>query len=81
LIDDIFEDAKEVGADVIAVACPLCHSNLDMRQQEANTFFKRDYTIPIMYFTQVLGLAFGLKPDELSLDTHLVETDELLSKI
>lgn len=81
LIDDIFENAKAVGADAIAVACPLCHSNLDMRQQEANKLFNRNHTIPIMYFTQVLGLALGLKPYELSLNTHLIETDELLSKI
>jgi len=81
LIDDIFENAKEVGADAIAVACPLCHSNLDMRQDESNKSFNRDHTIPIMYFTQVLGLAFGLKPEDLSLNTHLVDTDVLLSKI
>ncbi len=81
LIDDIFENAKGVGADTIVVACPLCHSNLDMRQDESNKSFNRDHTIPIMYFTQVLGLAFGLKPEDLSLNTHLVDTDVLLSKI
>jgi heterodisulfide reductase subunit B len=81
LIDDIFENAKGVGADAIVVACPLCHSNLDMRQDESNKSFNRDHTIPIMYFTQVLGLAFGLKPEDLSLNTHLVDTDVLLSKI
>ena len=81
LIHDIFENAKEVGADAIAVACPLCHSNLDMRQDESNKSFSTDFNIPILYFTQVLGLAFGLTPEDLSLHTHLVETDELLSKI
>ena len=81
LIHDIFENAKEVGADAIAVACPLCHSNLDMRQDESNKSFSTDFNIPILYFTQVLGLAFGLTPEDLSLHTHLAETDELLSKI
>ena len=81
LIDNIFENAKDVGADAIAVACPLCHSNLDMRQEESNQSFNRDHTIPIVYFTQVLGLAFGLSSEDLSLNTHLVETDELLSKV
>ena len=81
LIDDIFENAKAVGANAIAVACPLCHSNLDMRQVEANQLYSRAQTIPILYFTQVLGLAFGLTPQELSLNTHLVETDELLSMV
>jgi heterodisulfide reductase subunit B len=81
LINDIFENAIDVGADAIVVACPLCHSNLDMRQNEANKLFNRNYNIPIMYFTQVLGLAFGLKPEELSLNTHLTDTDELIKKI
>jgi heterodisulfide reductase subunit B len=81
LINDIFQNAQDVGADAIAVACPLCHSNLDMRQDESNVSFNGDYNIPIMYFTQVLGLAFGLKPEDLSLQTHLVDTEELLSKI
>jgi heterodisulfide reductase subunit B len=81
LIDDILGNAIEVGADAIVVACPLCHSNLDMRQDEANKLFNREKALPIFYFTQVLGLAFGLKPEELSLNTHLVETDELLRKI
>jgi heterodisulfide reductase subunit B len=81
LIDEILENAKDVGADAIAVACPACHSNLDLRQDESNKLYNRDHTIPIMYFTQVLGLAFGLNAKELSLNTHLVETDELLSKI
>ena len=81
LINDIFENAIDVGADAIVVACPLCHSNLDMRQDDTNKLFNRNFDIPIMYFTQVLGLAFGIKPEELSLNTHLVETDELLRKI
>lgn len=81
LIDDILENAKEVGADAIAVACPACHSNLDLRQEESNKLFNRDHTIPILYFTQILGLAFGLKSEDLSLHTHLVDTEELLRKI
>ena len=81
LIHNIFENAIEVGADAIAVACPMCHSNLDMRQDESNKLFNTDYNIPILYFTQVLGLAFGLTPEDLSLHTHLVETEGLLRKI
>ena len=81
LINNIFENAKEAGADAIAVACPLCHSNLDVRQYEAGKLVNREFNIPIVYFTQVLGLAFGLKPEELSMNKHFVNADELLSKI
>ena len=81
LINNIFENATEVGADAIVVACPLCHSNLDLRQEEANKLYNKNYNIPILYFTQVLGLAFGLEPEELSLDKHFVNTEELLNKV
>lgn len=80
LINNIFENANDVGADAIVVACPLCHSNLDARQGEANKLFSKNYNIPIVYFTQVLGLAFGLKPEELSLNKHFINTDELIRK-
>jgi len=81
LINNIFENAKDVGADAIVVACPMCHSNLDARQDEANKLSGRNYKIPILYFTQVLGLAFGLKPEELGLNQHFINTDELLKKM
>lgn len=81
LIKNIFENASDVGADAIAVACPLCHSNLDSRQDEANKLFGTNYHIPILYFTQLLGLAFGVNPEALGLNAHFVTTDELIRKV
>lgn len=81
LANNIFENARDVGADAIAVACPLCHMNLDSRQREVNKVYNKNYDLPILYFTQVLGLGFGYNAKQLGLDTHFVNSDKLLKKI
>ena len=81
LVNDILGNASDVGADAIAVLCPLCHANLDTRQEEVNSKYNKKYDLPILYFTQVLGLAFGLDPKGLGLDKHFIGTDSLLKKI
>jgi heterodisulfide reductase subunit B len=72
LCHDILKGAKDVGADAIAVACPLCQVNLDTRQQEIEKKYGERYQLPILYFTQLLGLTFGLSPKELMLEKHFV---------
>lgn len=77
----ILEMAKESGAHAIVVACPLCQSNLDMRQPdiEKNTGKKLD--IPIFYFTQLMALAFGMPEKELMWEKHIVPVAGALAKI
>jgi heterodisulfide reductase subunit B len=77
----ILEAAVTSRADCIATACPLCHANLDQRQARVNRRFGTDYRMPVLYFTQLLGLAFGLNPGELGLGLHFVPTAELVRKI
>lgn len=79
LCNDILDDAKSHGADVIAVACPLCQLNLDMRQAEVERKYGVSYRIPIAYFTQLLGLAMGASPAELGLNKLIVAPDSILS--
>lgn len=74
----ILRNAQEVGAEVIVVACPLCQANLDMRQEQINARFGSDYNLPILYFTQMMGLAFGLGAHELALDKHFASPMKLL---
>lgn len=74
----ILENAKAVGADAIAVACPLCHANLDTRQAEVEAKYGTRFDIPILYFTQVIGLAFGVDPKKLGLGKHLVSTESVV---
>ena len=72
LCRDILQNAKDVGADVIVVACPLCHANLDTRQREIEKKYKVNIDMPILYFTQLIGLAMGMTSEELGLKKHLV---------
>jgi len=81
LSHDILEGAKSVGADAIAVACPMCHANLDTRQEEIEKEYQTTYHLPILYFTQLMGLAFGIPEEKLLLRSHLVDTEDVLEKV
>ncbi len=81
LSGQILLDAKESGADIVIVACPLCHSNLDLRQRDIEKYLGIDLEIPVLYFTQLMGLAFGLSPRELGLEKHLISPDSVLKRI
>jgi heterodisulfide reductase subunit B len=70
-----------VAADAIVVACPLCHVNLDARQRQIEEEFKEEFQLPIIYFTQLMGLAFGLNAGELGLDKHFVDPMPLLNRL
>lgn len=72
--------AKEAGAQLIAVACPLCHLNLDFYQPEVRAYMKSDLSVPILYFTQLVGLAFGLPKKELGIGLELVSADKVVAQ-
>jgi heterodisulfide reductase subunit B len=69
----IIEDATHRKADAIIVACPMCHSNLDMRREDINKQWKQKFDIPVLYVTQAIGLAVGLSEEKLGLKRHFVE--------
>jgi len=77
----ILEVARDSGAHMIVVACPLCQSNLDMRQPDIEKTTGRKIGIPILYLTQLMALAFGISKDELRLNKHIVKVEEALSNI
>ncbi|MFA7044478.1 MAG: heterodisulfide reductase-related iron-sulfur binding cluster, partial [Bacteroidales bacterium] len=77
----ILEDAAERGADSIIVACPMCHSNLDLRRPEIKKQLKKDINIPVLFITQALGLSMGISAKELGLDKHFVPTGKAVSCI
>ncbi|MCK5552563.1 MAG: 4Fe-4S dicluster domain-containing protein [Deltaproteobacteria bacterium] len=70
----ILANAKAVGAEAIVVACPLCQVNLDSRQAQMSG----QSNLPVLYFTQLMGLAFGLEPMGLGLDKHFIDPMPLL---
>jgi heterodisulfide reductase subunit B2 len=67
LSDSIIGMAKDSGADCIAVACPMCQINLDMRQGDILRETGKRYGMPIMYITQLLGLCLGISNHDLGL--------------
>jgi len=68
----VVNNALYRGAEVIIVACPMCHSNLDMRRPEIDKYLDKKTTIPVLYITQAMGLALGIDENELGLQRHFV---------
>jgi heterodisulfide reductase subunit B len=81
LTRDILEDAKSVGADAIVVACPFCQLNLDSLQDEIEKEYHVAYDLPIFYFTQLMGLAFDIPAEKLLLQSHLIDTENVLERV
>ena len=73
LVDGLIAYAREAGAQLIVTACPLCFENLEMRQSEGR--------FPILYFTELLGLAFGLEESKRWLDKHMVNPKPFLKSV
>jgi heterodisulfide reductase subunit B2 len=71
----IITDATDRGAEAIIVACPMCHSNLDMRRGNINKFTGVDNKVPVLYITQALGMAVGLSKEELGIHRHFVKVE------
>jgi heterodisulfide reductase subunit B len=69
----LIEHARDAGADAIAVACPLCHTNLDARQFQ----MKLDAPLPVLFFTQLMALALGL-PEQARLNKNLIDPRPML---
>lgn len=80
MVDGILEEAKGAGAEAVVVTCPMCQLNLDAYQDEVNQRFKRQGKLPIIYFTQLLGLAWGLNRNNLGLQRGIVSPKKALEK-
>ncbi|MGL4670562.1 MAG: CoB--CoM heterodisulfide reductase subunit B [Methanobacteriaceae archaeon] len=71
---------KEAGVDAIVNVCPFCHLQFDVGQTEVEKKYGEKFGIPVFHLAQILGLAMGLGSDELTLDSHLIDTDPALAK-
>ncbi len=80
LTGKILRVAKAAGADCIATACPLCQINLEGYQRKVGTAVGADCEIPVLYFTQLMGTAFGLEPTDLALKDCLTPVEALLAE-
>ncbi len=77
LSGNIVKDAADRGAEAIIVACPMCHSNLDMRRPQIDDYVGKDIPTPVIYITQAIGLAVGIAPERLGLQRHFVKVNTL----
>jgi heterodisulfide reductase subunit B2 len=79
LIGKILQSALDNGAQCIVTPCPLCQTNLDAYQSRANARFHASFNLPILFFTQLMGVAFGLSVDALGLKACIVPTEKVLA--
>ncbi len=76
----IIDDAVAHKADIIVVGCPMCHSNLDMRQRKIKKDYPDTKETPILYLTELLGLSFGIDYNKLGLNLHYIDPIKLIEK-
>lgn len=77
----ILQLATVMGADAISVACPLCQMNLDLRQKQAAKTVATRLDMPVLYFTQLMGLALGIAPKDLGINQLCVSAKGIVKKI
>lgn len=77
----ILESAKNAGADCIALACPLCGMMLDAKQPDIEKALDIKFEMPVVYITQLLGLALGIEPNKLGFNKNVVATKEIVGKV
>lgn len=78
---DLLKKAKSLGADCIVTPCQQCNLALDAKQKDVEKAYKDKIDIPVLYFTQLLGLAFGIAPKKLGLDKNIVPVEKLLESM
>jgi len=81
MIRQLLQNAADYQADMIVTLCPMCQLNLDAYQNDVNKAFKTDFKIPILYFTQVMGLAFGMDAKSLGIGKEFVSAEAAMKKI
>lgn len=81
LLHRLLSSAHDHQTDIMATLCPMCQMNVDAYQDETNRYFGTNYKTPIVFFTQLIGLAFGGKPKKLGFGSELVSTKNALAKI
>jgi heterodisulfide reductase subunit B len=77
----IFKNAADSRADLIVTLCPMCQLNLDAYQGDVNRYFRTNFNLPVLYFTQLMGLALGIPAEELEIGKEFVDARPALARI
>ncbi|MFB0546203.1 MAG: CoB--CoM heterodisulfide reductase iron-sulfur subunit B family protein [Anaerolineae bacterium] len=80
LIHRLFRVADANGAQCLVTVCPLCQMNLDLYQSKVNSKYKTNYELPVLFFTQLVGVACGLDPKGLGLEMNIVSPRKVLAQ-
>ncbi|MGZ8513752.1 MAG: CoB--CoM heterodisulfide reductase iron-sulfur subunit B family protein [Candidatus Limnocylindrales bacterium] len=81
LIRRLVDAADRREADLLVTVCPMCQMNIDAYQGEMNHHFHTGYHMPILFFTQLIGLAFGFEPKALGIGSEIVSANRALGRI
>lgn len=81
LVNKLYRMAEAAGANCIAVSCQMCQANLDMYQDKISQTYKTYHYLPILYFTELIGLAVGHADAKSWLSRHFVDPGKLLSQV
>jgi heterodisulfide reductase subunit B len=79
LINKLLKNAQARGAQCLVTPCPLCQINLDAYQSQVNSKFNTSYNLPVLFVTQLIGVALGLPAKELALDKNIVSPMRVLA--
>jgi heterodisulfide reductase subunit B len=79
LIHKLLDSAASNGAECIVTVCPLCQTNLDVYQSKVNKKFKTNYNLPVLFFTQLMGVAFGIDNKALGIEKCIVPAEKVLA--
>ncbi len=81
LIRRLVDSADRLGADMLVTLCPMCQMNVDAYQGEMNRHFHTHHHMPILFFTQLMGLAFGAEAGQLGIGSEVVSARHALGRI
>jgi heterodisulfide reductase subunit B len=79
LVRTLLAEAVRRGASCLATTCPLCHLNVEAYQGQVNSHFGTNFSLPVLFFTQLLGVSMGLSKADLGLGEELVSARALLA--
>lgn len=72
MVEKLLQDAINSEAEIIATTCPMCNVNLEVYQRQVNREFGTNYSIPVVYFTQLMGAALGCEPKNLGINKDVI---------
>ncbi|MBS7634600.1 CoB--CoM heterodisulfide reductase iron-sulfur subunit B family protein [Candidatus Bathyarchaeota archaeon] len=81
LVREKLSHIKNAGAEALITMCPSCHIMYDANQIRVERMFKEAYNIPVLHYTQLLGLAMGISPEELGFDELRVNSSKIVKYV